>query len=118
MSSDGAAEMNALARDIAAMSARVRPLSEAALRKTGVDIQAGAQMRAPVDTGYLRSSISMDAGRDGDTYRVEVGPTANYAGHVENGTSRQRPQPYLRPATDAALPGLEQALSQLGGDLL
>lgn len=115
---DGSAEMGRLARDLAATPARVRPQVEAILTKAATDIQAGAQNRAPVDTGNLRGSISTSTSRSASAFTAEVGPTAAYGGYVEHGTSRMRAQPYLRPATDAVLPGLEAALRQVGGDIL
>lgn len=118
MSSDGAEEMGKLAADLTRASSTVAARAGVAMSKAARDIQAGAQNRAPVDTGNLRSSISTDTQTGGGTLRAEVGPTANYGGYVENGTSRQRAQPYLRPATDAALPGYQAALGQLGADIL
>lgn len=118
MSDDGSAEMGRLARDIADMPIKLRPITKAIMQKTAADIQAGAQARAPVDTGALRNSISRETRDRGNEYAVEIGPTVNYAGYVEHGTSRQRAQPYLRPATDAALPGMTEALRQAGGEVL
>ena len=52
----------------------------------------------PVDTGWLRSTI--------ERFWIEVdriigiGPDADYDEYVEFGTSRQRAQPYVRPAYD------------------
>ena len=54
------------------------------------------QKGAPVDTGYLRRSISMsllEAGLTGI-----VGPTAEYAPYVEYGTRFMSAQPYVRQA--------------------
>lgn len=115
--SSGANEMRTLAADLTKLGARTQLQGTRVLRKTLIDIQAGAQSRAPVDTGYLRSSISHDVTAHGTELRGEVGPTANYGAHVEQGTRKQRPQPYLRPATDAALPAYNAALEEIGGDL-
>ncbi len=41
-----------------------------------------------------------------------------YGAWVENGTSKMQAQPYLRPATDAVLPGYEAALRQIGAEIL
>lgn len=118
MSDDGSAEMMRLATDLGNAGARVGARAGQALVKAARDIEAGAQNRAPVDTGYLRSSISTSVTGSGGTVTAEIGPTASYASFVETGTSRQRPQPYLRPATDAVLPGYEAALGQITGDIL
>lgn len=118
MSDDGSAEMMRLSVDLGNAGARVGARAGQALVKAAHDIQAGAQTRSPVDTGYLRSSISTSVTGSGGTVTAEIGPTANYGGYVENGTSQQRAQPYLRPATDAVLPGYEAALEQITGDIL
>ena len=118
MTNDGAAEMARLAADLTRASATVTVRAGAAMGKSLGDIRAGAQNRAAVDTGALRNSISTEIQRGGNTLRGEVGPTVHYGAYVENGTSRMRAQPYLRPATDAVLPGYEAALGQIAGDIL
>jgi HK97 gp10 family phage protein len=65
-----------------------------------------AIQRVPVDTGFLRSSITVgriDGGslRPGDL-SAQVGPEANYGGYVEYGTSRAGAQPYMTPASEQA----------------
>jgi len=71
--------------------------------------QRVAQQRVPVDTGFLRSSISV--GRpDGPSgslqpgdLSAQVGPEAAYAYWVEYGNSRgARPQPFMVPAAEQA----------------
>lgn len=61
-----------------------------------------AKRLCPVDTGRLRSSITMDLGQDGDGLFAMVGTNVNYAEFVEFGTRYTRPQPFLRPALKAA----------------
>lgn len=116
--SDGSAEMGRLAASLASASVTSSVKAGRAMGKALNDISAGAKNRSPVDTGALMGSISHEYSRNGSTLRGEVGPTVNYGGFVENGTSRMRAQPYLRPATDAVLPGYEAALRQLGADIL
>lgn len=60
---------------------------------------AEAQVRCPVRTGFLRSSIS--ASTDGISMNCIAG--ADYAQYVEYGTSRQSAQPYFEPALQIAL---------------
>ena len=81
-----------------------------AIRKTATDIQGGAQRRAPVDTGFLRSSIGASVG----IMSAEIGPTASYGHFVELGTSRMAPQPYLFPSLEAATPGFMAAMEAVG----
>lgn len=116
--SDGSEEMGRLAASLASASVTSSVKAGRAMGKALNDISAGAKNRAPVDTGALKGSITTEVQNRGDTIRGEVGPTVNYGGFVENGTSRMRAQPYLRPATDAVLPGYEAALGQIGVDIL
>lgn len=118
MATDGAAEMARLSADLTLASVTVAAKAGTAMGKALGDIQAGAQNRSPVDTGALRNSVTSELQRNGGTLRGEVGPTVNYGAYVELGTSRMRAQPYLRPATDAVIPGYEAALGQITGDIL
>ncbi len=62
----------------------------------GQFIQSEATMRAPVQTGALRSSIAYRVlEKEG---RVVVGSNMEYAPYVELGTSRNKSQPFLEPA--------------------
>jgi len=81
------------------------------LRETVEDIKEEAKSRCPIDTGALRQSIRLQtkAKPMGNVYSIGVsaggyitnpktGKKVNYARYVEYGTSRQIPQPFLRPA--------------------
>jgi len=118
MSTDGSAEFELIAQNLNNASRQVMPRARQAMKKALDDISAGAKNRVAVDTGATKNSISTQTQGNRDYARGEVGPTTSYAGFLERGTSRMRAQPYLRPATDAALPGYEQALGQITGDLL
>lgn len=66
-----------------------------ALETIGLAAEGYAKRLAPVDTGRLRNSISHT--HDGkDT--VYIGTNVEYAPYLEFGTSRQKAQPYLKPA--------------------
>jgi HK97 gp10 family phage protein len=65
------------------------------VRKAALDIQSGAQRRAPVDTGTLRASIQ--AKRISDTH-WEVWVGVDYGIYLEYGTVNMAARPYLRPA--------------------
>ena len=81
-----------------------------------------AQSLVPVDTGALKKSIrverlSRESGKiiytgiraGGYIRNPKTNKIVDYAAHVEYGTSRQRPQPYMRPAAEYAMqriPGL------------
>ncbi len=66
------------------------------VKQNTAELTQGAQRKAPVDTGYLRRSITMDAGNSGLTGKVK--PTADYAPYLEYGTRFQSAQPFMRPA--------------------
>lgn len=118
MTTDGSAEFELIAQNLNHASRDVMPRSRAAMKKALDDISAGAKNRVPVDTGATKNSISTSTQGNRDYARGEVGPSTKYAGFLERGTSRQRAQPFLRPATDAVLPGYEAALEQITRDVL
>ena len=69
--------------------------------------QRVAMQYAPVDTGFLRSSITVGDPYGGPlrpiTTMAQVGPEAAYGYWVEYGTSRNpNPQPYMTPASEQA----------------
>lgn len=66
--------------------------NRAACNTMGAAAMQVAIPACPVKTGNLRRSHTMAVN---DTY-VDVGVTAEYGGYVHNGTSRQKPQPWLR----------------------
>lgn len=66
-----------------------------ALEEIGKFGTAEAQARTPVLTGNLRRSLGYK--HDGEN-RVDIGTNVDYAEYVENGTSRQKAQHYLRDA--------------------
>lgn len=68
-------------------------LSEA-MEEIGARAEGYAKQTVPVDTGALRDSI----GHESTDSSVAVYADRPYAAFVCLGTSRQRAQPYLRPA--------------------
>jgi HK97 gp10 family phage protein len=72
-----------------------------AVHAGGVVIETPAKAKAPVLTSNLRRSIHTEAEATGpNSAESRTGTNAEYGPHVEFGTSRQRAQPYLRPAYD------------------
>ena len=69
---------------------------ENALNDMGMVCSRYAQDKAPVDTGRLRNSIGYEVKSSENAVIVKT--NVEYAPYVELGTSRQKPQPYLRPA--------------------
>jgi hypothetical protein len=72
------------------------------------DVKTEAMRRAPVKTGYLRSSI-YSLVKD---WVVNIGAEATYALFVELGTRTLQARPYLYPSIQQYLPQLEQAISE------
>lgn len=66
-----------------------------ALDACGAACEGYAKAECPVDTGRLRNSITHQL--NGDT-EVQIGTNVEYGKFVETGTSKQRSQPYLKPA--------------------
>lgn len=67
-----------------------------ALEKIGLLAENYAQKKCPVDTGNLRGSITHEV--DTADNAVYIGTNVEYAPYVELGTSRQKAQPFLKPA--------------------
>lgn len=84
------------------------------VKKTAYDMEADAKVLVAVDTGFLQNSISTHA----IGLYAEIGPTASYGEFVEDGTSTQAPQPYMKPAYDRNVEPATQAFAQLVGGLL
>jgi HK97 gp10 family phage protein len=77
------------------------------VRKTALDLQAHMMANAPVDTGFLRSSIQAEKlGRS--HWRVTVG--ADYGIYQEYGTRFQQAQPFFFPAVAEVKPAFEAAM--------
>ena len=65
-----------------------------ALEEMGLVGEDHAKEYCPVDTGNLRNSITHTR----DDNSAYIGTNVEYAPYVELGTSRQKAQPYLKPA--------------------
>lgn len=111
-------EIRGMANKFAAAPAKATALIRAATVKTTIDTAADARRNAPVDTGYLRSSIATDYQISGTSVLGAVEAGANYAAYVENGTSRMAPQPFLRPAFDKHRQKWIRAMEQIGAEVI
>lgn len=86
----------------------------AALEEIGLLAENYAARRCPVDTGNLRGSITYEVDAGGNA--VYIGTNVEYAPYVELGTSRQKAQPFLRPAASEHGAQYRQVLKKaLGG---
>ena len=111
-------EIRQMANRFAVAPAKAVTMIRQATVKTTIDTAADARRNAPVDTGYLRSTIATEYEFSGDGVIGTVEPGANYAVHVENGTSRMAPQPFLRPAFDKHRQKWIRAMEQIGAEVL
>lgn len=85
-----------------------------ALEKIGLLAENYAARKCPVDTGNLRGSITYEV--DAGDSAVYIGTNVEYAPYVELGTSRQKAQPFLRPAASEHGEQYRQVLKKaLGG---
>jgi hypothetical protein len=137
-----ASEVHALADDMRRTADETPARAAVAVGKTRFDMEATAHILVPKDTGFLDSTIGSDPTPDGLGF--DLGPTAEYGGAVELGVPHpvtvhakaggylrftvggrvvytkqvtippRGPQPYLGPAFDQGLPGLESALGDIG----
>lgn len=112
---DGAEEVRALERRLRFAGHEGRVLAHHAVRKAAFDIERGAKRRAAVDTGALRNSINtmFEGSALSDSFTAEVGPEVHYGVHLEFGTERMAPRPFLGPAYDAVEPSFLEALRQI-----
>lgn len=76
---------------------------EAALRAGALVIQNQAKINAPVRTGTLRRNITHEVDGSHDTGYARIGTNIEYAPHVEFGTSKRPPNPFLRNAYDSRI---------------
>lgn len=81
---------------IPALIAYVESESRAAVLKSAERVAAKARSYAPVDTGYLKSSIEASSVTSGKEADILVG--APYGAYVEYGTVHMAAQPFLTPA--------------------
>lgn len=94
-------------------TSEIRERAAQAVRLVGSKVERDAKIAAPVDTGYLRSSISTRVSGNANSSQAEVTAGANYAAYVEFGTSRMSPQPYMIPAFERNKQPFIDALQQL-----
>lgn len=102
-----------------AAGGRVGAKSAALFRKAIYDIENGAKNKIreydAIDTGNMLNSVSSNITGDGRYGQMtgEVGPTAEYAIYVHDGTSKMVGRPFLTDAFDMSIVPFESALQRL-----
>jgi HK97 gp10 family phage protein len=74
--------------------AALRSQTERAMEECAMVAESDTKRRCPVDTGNLRSSYTHTSNES----QMIVGTDVDYGKYQELGTSRNRPQPHLRPS--------------------
>jgi HK97 gp10 family phage protein len=82
------------------IQANVTPKVRSAGEQSAILVMDTAKAIVPVDTGRLRDSIDYQVVEDAQQITWIIAPHTEYADFVEFGTSRQAPEPYMRPAWD------------------
>ncbi len=98
-------EFNNINKAIEAVAAS----KEKALTAAALIVEGDATLLSPVETGYLKGSISHEVVSEQE---VRIGSSVEYAPHVEYGTSKMAAQPFLRPAFDKNKDGVEQLIGE------
>ena len=89
----------------------ITPDLERIVKRHGAALQQKAMRAAPVDTGTLKRSITLDISFTGLT--ATIAPHTDYASYVEYGTRYMDAQPYMRPSYNAQLPLFKADISKL-----
>ena len=92
--------------------ASVENAKRGGLEAASLIVEADATLRAPVDTGNLRSSITHRVLSDEEAH---IGTNVEYAPYVEQGTSKMAAQPFLRPALDNNKSRIEKMIGDVVG---
>jgi len=85
----------------------------AGLEAVGILVEGDSIERCPVDTGYLKNSLTHQVKPVESA--VRIGTNSTYAEFPEFGTRRQKAQPYLRPALDENTNNIIQLFKEVVG---
>lgn len=112
-------ELNRLTLGFAAESVAAVFKGSQAVRSTAQRVVATAQQFVSVDTSATKQSIHA-SGPGGAPLTVgsleaEMGPTTEYAPHLEHGTVKMPPYAFMGPALDRHTPDFVTAVGQISG---
>lgn len=92
---------------------KLRAGAETIVRKTVNDAVRLAKRFSPVDTGATRNSIGADFTTTDTSVTGEYGPTTEYSPHLEYGTWKTPPRPFIGASSDAVEPAFLSAAHRL-----
>lgn len=112
-------ELNTVEARLRTAQGRIGSKGSAVVRSAALRVEELAKQFVPVDTGHLKGTITPEFSGDGRFGGMEavIGPTANYGGYVEWGTSRMAPQAYMGPALDIVGPDFVAACEAIADPL-
>jgi HK97 gp10 family phage protein len=113
---EGIDELNTVTADVQRSINRVGKDGSMVVRRSAAAVEALGKQFCPVDTSFLKNSITTSFSGDGrfGAMEAEIGPEAEYGGYVEWGTRRMAPHAYMGPALDRVAPGFVAAVAALG----
>lgn len=116
---EGVDELNRIAASLQRKAGRIGMQGATVLRKSVLDGERIAKQFAPVDTGYLQSTVTHEFRGDGrnTVMEGEWGPEAEYGGFVEWGTARTAPQAFVGPSLDRVTPDFIAAVEAISDPL-
>lgn len=111
----GIDDLNRVAVTLKAAGVRAQVQGDRLTRSAAFAVQANAMVIAPVDTGTLRQSITVEfhGGLLAGGLVAVVAPQVSYGYFVEFGTSRQAPQAFMGPSLDRVTPAYVAAIAAL-----
>ena len=113
----GLEQINTIVVSLVTAVKDVERRADQVIDKTANDIANTAKQLVPVDTGATKASIGYDRPLGADLVAI-IGPTTEYAPHLEWGTARMAPRAFMGPSLDIHSPRFVKAMIQLGGDVL
>lgn len=106
--------MDSLDKDITVFLEKFNKNLEERMEDIREKIEEDAKDRCPVNTGALRDSIDIKLEKEKEEIKIKINENnlEDYWDEVEFGTSKQQPQPFLRPAIKGGTERIEDALKE------
>jgi HK97 gp10 family phage protein len=95
--------------NLKAQSVEIQKAVSDDIQKGGLSIERDAKLKAPVDTGALKSSIHYE--QTGE-FSCNISDGVLYGVFQEYGTSKMRAQPFMRPSVEKNKPVIEEKIAR------